>query len=290
MSKECQKDLAGPGPSQPLLCYGQYCSEMTWEQSGARALPLSWNAAGLRSQKAPYSLYSHKSYAERVNKTTNQDTLAPHPGVRTEAAAGGGGNGHSWAPCHHALSRLRDFRELGGVNPKNGSWANPNSFPDASSLDPEGNQGALGQRSPPPAAWRPRSGWRWLQRPALRREGKPTLTLSSSGDRSRSHTPLALNHPHGDLKTSANLEKQLFRGSQTAKRKAVGLARGKAKETRTKGETPGGPDAWARAARRLTRPAAKEKHKSPTASWGRKDEKGSAGSPSPPQGRDPREQ
>lgn len=66
------------------------------------------------------------------------------------------------------------------------------------------------------------------------------------------------------------------------------------KETRTKSESTGGLDAWTRAARRRTHPAAKGKHKSRSESCGRKGEscerkgeKGWAGPPSPTQGRDP---
>lgn len=66
------------------------------------------------------------------------------------------------------------------------------------------------------------------------------------------------------------------------------------KETRTKSEGTGGLDAWTRALRRRTHPAAKGKHKSRSESCGRKGEscerkgeKGWAGPPSPTQGRDP---
>lgn len=174
----------------------------------------------------------------------------------------------------------------------------PNSFPNARPLGPEGNHGALSQPCPRLV------GTRLLGlaiRPALaaapsRRGGEPALTRSSSRNRSRSHTPLVPSQPHGDLKTSsANLRKQLFPGSQTAEGKGAGLRRVKVKETRTKSESTGGLDAWTRAARRRTHPAAKGKHKSRSESCGRKGEsserkgeKGWAGPPSPTRGRDPR--
>lgn len=106
----------------------------------------------------------------------------------------------------------------------------PNSFPNARPLGPEGNHGALSQPCPRLV------GTRLLGlaiRPALaaapsRRGGEPALTRSSSGNRSRSHTPLVPSQPHGDLKTSsANLRKQLFPGSQTAEGKGAGLRKSK---------------------------------------------------------------
>ena len=101
---------------------------MKWEQRRARALARSWNTAALRPQKKPYWLQSHKSYSERVNRTTNQDTFAPTLGWELRpwggGGAGGGSGDYSPAPCHHALPRrLRGFRELRGSNRKNVSWA-----------------------------------------------------------------------------------------------------------------------------------------------------------------------
>lgn len=106
----------------------------------------------------------------------------------------------------------------------------PNSFLKASPLGPAGNPGAPGQPCP-------RLVGTCLLAPAIgpalaaapsRRGGEPALARSSSGNRSRSNTPLVPSQPHGDLKTSlANLRKQLFPGSQTAEGKGAGLRKSK---------------------------------------------------------------
>lgn len=50
-----------------------------------------------------------------------------------------------------------------------------------------------------------------------------------------SHPPV-LSHPHGDLETtSANLEKQLFPGSQTTERKGTGLGKRESERDQNEG-------------------------------------------------------
>lgn len=131
---------------------------------------------------------------------------------------------HASPPC--AFPQTSGFRRTGREQPKERKLGYLNSFPQNKLSGSRGKSGCPWSAASPPATRRPRSGRRWLQRPARRRGEKPALTRPGSGDRSRSHTPPRPSDPHRDLETtSANLGKQLFPGSQTPERKAAELGK-----------------------------------------------------------------
>lgn len=160
--------------------------------------------------------------------------------------------------CFRERSEIQELRERS----RNKEGSLPNIFLQRSLLSLKGNQGALSltrSSAPDPTV--------------ARCSGQPTLGKASanppqsSKDRWR-NTPLVPRDPRLDLqRTLANLEKQLFPGSQVPGRKGSELKKGGKRKRPGKGECPSRLDAAARPAGRRNPPGEKRKHKKPRGKW-----------------------